>query len=115
MNSIIIELEKALIDLSMPHVKLKSLIADDFVEYGKSGHVYHQKDVFEWLDNNPKRKIHAFDFQLKALSKNIALLTYVSEETENHQTFQVYRSSLWKKRQDQWQIIFHQGTLKNAT
>jgi len=115
MNSIIIEFERALMNLSMPNAKLKSFIADDFVEYGKSGNVYYQKDVFEWLDNNPKRKIHAFDFQLKTLNENVILLTYISEENENHEMFQVYRSSIWKKRQEQWQIIFHQGTLKNAT
>ncbi len=115
MNSIIIEFERALMDLSVPHAILKSMIADDFVEYGKSGNMYHQKDIFEWLDSNPQRKMHAFDFQLKPLNKNIVLLTYVSEETKNHQMFHVYRSSLWKKRQDQWQIIFHQGTIKNAT
>jgi hypothetical protein len=111
MDSILIEYEKALISLSLSHQKLKSLIADDFIEYGKNGHVYDQKDIFAWLDSNPKRKIQAFNFNLKFLSDNIALLTYISEELDN----KVNRTSIWIKRNNQWQMTFHQGTINNVT
>jgi hypothetical protein len=116
MDSILIEYEKALINLSLSHQKLKSMIADDFIEYGKNGHVYDQKDIFEWLDSNPKRKIKAFNFNLKFLGDNIALLTYISEELDNNNhALQVNRTSIWINRNNQWQMTFHQGTIKNVT
>lgn len=116
MDSILIEYEKALINLSLSHQKLKSMIADDFIEYGKNGHVYDQKDIFEWLDSNPKRNMQAFNFNLKFLSDNIALLTYISEELDNNNhALQVNRTSIWINRNNQWQMAFHQGTIKNVT
>jgi hypothetical protein len=46
----------------------------------------------------------------------MALLTYISEELDNNNhALQVNRTSIWINRNNQRQMAFHQGTIKNVT
>ena len=87
---------------------LNQLLADDFVEFGVSGIIYHKKDILVLLpkEKNPV-EIVMFDFKLKQYAEDIVHVTY---KTLQHEKLAL-RSSLWKKNQiNEWQMCFHQGT-----
>ena len=90
---------------------LNRLLADDFLEYGKSGSVYTKKNVIEaLLQEEDNIIITLFDFEVKLLAENVILALY---KTKTSNSKVVLRSSIWKKHITLgWQIIFHQGTLK---
>ncbi|MBC7540067.1 MAG: nuclear transport factor 2 family protein [Bacteriovorax sp.] len=96
--------------------RLEQLIADDFYEFGSSGNVWTKKDILTRLpleDKNSSLKIESRDYKVKELSADIFLLTYVSFRENNLIEERVaLRSSLWRKGQTHWQMIFHQGTFK---
>ncbi len=91
--------------------ELNQLLADDFLEYGKSGNIYTKKNTIEaLLQEESKIEITLFNFRVKLLAENIILALY---ETKTSNNKVVLRSSIWKKNITLgWQIIFHQGTLK---
>ena len=91
--------------------ELNKLLADDFLEYGKSGDVYTKKNVIEdLLQEENKITITLLDFEVKLLAENVILALYKTKTSNNKV---VLRSSIWKKHITLgWQIIFHQGTLK---
>ena len=90
--------------------ELNRLLADDFLEYGKSGSVYTRKNVIEaLLQEENKIIITLFDFEVKLLAENVMLALYKTKTSNNKV---VLRSSIWKKHITLgWQIVFHQGTL----
>ena len=51
------------------------------------------------------------EFACEVVAEGIALVTYRSERTEpNGETSEALRSSLWVRRDQRWQMVFHQGT-----
>lgn len=87
--------------------KLETLIAEDFVEFGSSGCRYLKKDILDALPHEKFEVEEVTDFKEVALGMEAVLLTYTI--TINGQ--RSFRSSIWKLNTDQWQLIFHQGTL----
>jgi glyoxylase I family protein len=104
------ELEEALL---LPDVRkskrLGELIADDFVEFGSSGRTYTKPDLVEALQTEAPVRQTAADFRVSVLAKDVALLTY---RTHRHSIppLRTLRSSVWRLRDCQWQMIFHQAT-----
>ncbi|MFZ1082797.1 MAG: DUF4440 domain-containing protein [Candidatus Kryptoniota bacterium] len=94
--------------------ELVSLIADDFVEFGSSGLVYNKEQVLEGLIHVPSLGIIMENFQVKQLASNIVLATYraVKRDDAKLTTMQSLRSSIWRRSDGRWQIVFHQGTMK---
>jgi hypothetical protein len=92
------------------------LLADNFIEFGRSGGVYRKDEVVRSLAaetheiNAPKRT--ATDFKLTSLADDIVLLTYrsVRRFTDSGQEQHSLRSSIWKFIGGRWQMMFHQGT-----
>ena len=85
------------------------LLADDFVEFGSSGSVYGRAEIIEALGrevHHAATPILAFDYELKRLSDDVALLTYRTTSSAG----QSMRSSIWRRKAGRWQMIFHQGT-----
>jgi len=104
--TLIQQLEQSLLDHSVRQSpeQVNKLIADDFVEFGSSGQVYHKQNCIK-PDENP-RKFVVSDFKVKELSKDVMLATY--KTTEDGAA--ALRSSVWRRHDDAWQMIFHQGT-----
>ncbi len=101
--------ERALANRDQGLVKtpLTSLIADKFEEIGQSGKRITQKDVLSWLmspENIPDIELQNFRFEV--ISDNSILVKYESLSRRGL----VYRSSLWIKKIENWQMIYHQGT-----
>lgn len=109
------ELEKA---LANPEIRksiseLSNLLADDFIEFGSSGRVYNKKQTIKALRKIESSKISLINFKFKQINKQCILVTYKSVVTDERQKKHSLRSSLWKKENGKWKIVFHQGTNLN--
>ena len=95
------------------------LLDDDFVEFGRSGAVYTKAETVAALiagDEVVRWATDLADFATRFLSADLALVTYVSfrrygEGRTDHRSL---RSSVWRRRDGQWRMVFHQGTPKNS-
>ena len=86
--------------------EIAHLIADDFLEFGASGGIWTKADLVEQLPDEPFTHRTISDFAVKPLSAHTALVTYQCHTNANHSL----RSSIWRKHDEQWQMVFHQGT-----
>ncbi len=81
---------------------LLSLIADDFVEFGRSGRVWTRDSIRELLEGSPGPPVPIDRFEVAELGDGVALVTYRAALAN--------RSSVWVRRDGRWQLRFHQGT-----
>lgn len=89
-----------------------ALLADDFLEFGRSGGVYLKEEVVRGLaverDRQPS-EFTAHGYELRALAVGVLLLTYrTTRRQESVPDLHTLRSSVWKLSIDRWQIAFHQ-------
>lgn len=107
-KDIIFGLEQKLLDSatrkSANH--LSELISDDFREFGQSGKEYNKQDVLKALPDEKERDFLVDEFKVNNLSESVALATYISIEGSQ----KTLRSSIWKKSNNEWKMVFHQGT-----
>jgi hypothetical protein len=90
------------------------LLADDFLEFGRSGKVYGKEQVVRSLaaerDSEPS-ELTAYGYELRTLSAGVLLLTYRTiRRREGLPELHTLRSSVWKLIAGRWQMTFHQGT-----
>ena len=109
------QLEERLLQPDVRHSpgELEKYLAEEFVEYGSTGRVYDRQAIIDELGSESALRFSLTDFKLQMLSPEIALATYcaVCDDGASGDKTHSRRSSLWKKTGDQWQIVFHQGTL----
>lgn len=86
--------------------EISRLIADDFTEFGASGGIWNKADLVEQLPRQPFTQRTISEFAVKPLSENTALVTYQCHTAASNSR----RSSIWRKQDEQWQMVFHQGT-----
>ncbi|WP_110946853.1 nuclear transport factor 2 family protein [Pseudomonas bohemica] len=91
---------------------LDELLAADFVEFGASGGVWNKTDVIAGLKTELYVARRITDFEIRELADNVVLATYQchAESTEHKLASVTLRSSIWHKRLERWQLVFHQGT-----
>jgi hypothetical protein len=108
------ELEKKLVDPDLRRTpeKLAPLLADEFTEFGSSGHAYDKKRILFLLRRQIPMRLSIEEFRLIPLSDSAALVTYRAgtESTRTIASHYSLRSSLWVLRGGAWQMVFHQGT-----
>jgi hypothetical protein len=93
---------------------VEKLLAEGFVEFGRSGRAYQRDEVIRSLSSEgsaARGEVIAEDFALKRLAGDVVLLTYrsfavVEGRTERH----ALRSSIWTLADDRWRMVFHQAT-----
>jgi hypothetical protein len=111
LSTLLRELENKLLDPTVRQspAELGRLLADEFVEFGSSGNVYHKQDCVGGI---PPVRIDVSDFQARLLAPGLALVTYraFNHEPSRPHLAHTLRSSIWKLIGGQWQMIFHQGT-----
>lgn len=92
--------------------KLESLLSDDFMEIGASGRMRGKDQTIRDLLTEDSSDIRANDFELRTLSNDVAQLIYKSDDGRH-----AIRNSIWKVKNNQWRMIFHQATLtgKNSS
>jgi hypothetical protein len=81
---------------------LDRLVSDQFVEFGNTGRGYTKADVIAQILASPVVKVDVSDFQVLAVSADVALATYRTPAS--------LRSSLWRREDGHWRCVFHQGT-----
>lgn len=87
------------------------MTAADFWEFGASGQRHSRDQVLDVLDRRTPdpAELHwkTRDFHCRALGPDAYLLTYTLEPGERVSR----RTTIWRRDGEQWQIVFHQGTL----
>ncbi len=96
--------------------KMASLLSPHFYEFGASGKVWTREQTLECLHSEVgTRKIESRDFKATPFSEDVVLVTYTSVHAHEGDSPQEFlRSSIWRISSGQWQIEFHQGTLKSV-
>ena len=82
--------------------------AADFMEFGRSGRTYSRQQIIR----TERAPIDAelSNLQLRELDLATALITYVSIARFGTDVEYAYRSSIWTRGTNGWQMRFHQGT-----
>jgi len=86
---------------------LMSLIAEDFVEFGRSGRIWTALSIKEILEAPPGEAVRIEDFEVVELADGVVLATYLVPGPPS-----VNRSSIWVHRGGRWLLRFHQGTAR---
>ena len=91
--------------------KMAALLADNFMEYGRSGRVYDKAAVLEMADKPFDGLLSLNGFSAKALAPSVALIRYATVlRRSDGNEFHSLRSSIWTRSGQRWQLVFHQGT-----
>ncbi|MEM1145571.1 MAG: DUF4440 domain-containing protein [Pseudomonadota bacterium] len=112
-QDLIRELEESLLSdrVRKSEERLAEFLSDDFEEFTSIGTSY-DKDFA--LRNIPKQTgiRHIIEqSEVRLLSSDIALITYRAVSySESAEPAASLRSSLWRRTDDRWQMVFHQGT-----
>ncbi|MGL4911417.1 MAG: DUF4440 domain-containing protein [Romboutsia sp.] len=111
----ILELENKLLkaEVRKSSEKIRNLVADNFYEICSSGKIYKYNIGDTFYNKNVRFEI--FDFNSILLSNDYILTTYKLKKYSRLSNDIEYtlRSSIWKCFNDQWKMIFHQGTIMN--
>ena len=91
---------------------LEALLADEFIEFASDGCAYTKTQVVAALQREVPFSRSLTDFRLLALGDNIVLATYRAHRRaeSSGEVVESLRSSVWTRRDDHWQLLFHQGT-----
>ena len=91
--------------------ELIHIIDKDFIEIGSSGKIYNREDVIAALKAEAPVNISIKNFRIKILSDDIVMALYTTVNNNISGAGSISeRSSVWKKREGVWHILFHQGT-----
>ncbi len=112
------ELEERLLQPNMRRSAqdIAHLLADEFLEFGSSGRIFDKQQIIENLQNEPVESLtrrSTAEFNTSVLAAGVVLVTYrlVRHSTDSEDSVYSLRSSIWKLIDDQWAMVFHQGTL----
>jgi hypothetical protein len=90
----------------------EAMTAESFWEVGASGRRYSREFVLDTLEQRfsaPHDDVwETSDFQCQQLGEAVYLLTYTLIQDRKRVT---RRTTIWKKREDGWKILYHQGTI----
>ena len=89
---------------------MERVLAEDFVEFGRSGRVYQRIDTLLAPVQSIQAAIPLPNFNVRLLTKDIAQVTYNSEITVDGIVQIGRRSSIWSRSTAGWVLRFHQGT-----
>jgi hypothetical protein len=98
--------------------RLEQLLHADFHEVGRSGRPYDRATVLRFLsEQQSPPPVLSGDFAVRELASGAALLTYRSAHRRPDGALELhtYRSSVWVQADDQWQLLYHQGTPAMST
>ncbi len=110
----IIGLEKRLFqaDVRTSATELNKMLDDDFMEFGSVGGIYSKEQIINSLEAEPEVEIMVKEFDLRQLSSDVVLIAYralIRYKGIGREKCSL-RSSIWKLTDDNWRLIFHQGT-----
>lgn len=109
------KLEESLLDTAVRHDrrKMRSMLAENFLEFGSSGRVWTRNSIIELLAQETEFVPPTIeDFRCAFLSDDVTLVTYrtVRTDPETGEVLVSLRSSIWTNESGAWRMRFHQGT-----
>jgi hypothetical protein len=99
-------------DVRHSATELEKLLAEEFIEFGSSGQIYNRDRIIAALADERTAQTLILEFQVHVQTLDLVLVTYRAESpvAENRSSNSSLRSSLWKRTDQGWQMVFHQGT-----
>lgn len=115
LKNLIIGLEKELLEPAVRSAasgRLDAFLADEFFEFGQSGKRYAKRDILAALPADGEQRFVPSNFEMIVLASDIVLLTYFVEQSslDDGATRSSWRSSIWKRYDQDWRMLFHQAT-----
>ncbi len=116
-----LELRRNEEDMLRPEVrfsreKMHALLDNEFLEFGASGKIYSKEQTIDVQPQEIGAQLPLPDFSARLLAPTVALVTYRSIQMFSDGTVkEARRSSIWRKSEKGWRIVFHQGTLLHPT
>jgi len=94
--------------------KMSALLAEDFIEYGRSGRIYDKAAILDSADLPFASRLSMHGFSAKALAPSVVLVRYatVLRRTDGSESHSL-RSSIWTRTGSGWRLVFHQGTARD--
>jgi hypothetical protein len=91
-----------------------TVMSEDYWEVGASGRRYNRDFILKTLAQHPPIDANlanwrATEFKLQKLAPGTYLLTYALDQAGRT----TRRSTLWQKTAEDWQVLYHQGTITN--
>ena len=111
-----LELKLLQSDLTAHPGLIDELLAEDFEEIDHQGTIHSRNDVINWLMRKDSSIHWAFkDFRIKAISGDVVLAIYALQKPDqpDAEGGGSTRTSLWRYRNNQWKMVFHQASRKN--
>ncbi len=90
--------------------ELNALLAEEFVEFASSGRVCSKDEIVRELLESPIFDIEIDSVRVRHVGDNAVLMTYRSWRVGEEDTATSLRTSIWQQRNNEWRLIFHQGT-----
>ena len=86
-------------------------LSEDFREFGSSGRMLDRDEVIRARQLDTGRRFLLSDFRTTMLSPDVVLATYrvASTDTSTGASSSSLQSSVWKKHDGKWRLVFHQG------
>lgn len=115
-------LETALLDpdVRRSRERVDALLSDEFVEFASSGVAYDKARILEVLQDealadDPVTRSIAH-FEVVRLDDDLALTRYrlLRRRSTQDMPTQSLRSSVWRRSEGRWRMLFHQGTMVPA-
>jgi hypothetical protein len=98
-------------ELGTSRADFERMTAEDFWEIGASGRRYSREYVLEVLEERHRSALEdrweTEDFRCQELATGLYLLTYTLRQGARV----TRRATIWRRVAQEWQIVFHQGTL----
>lgn len=95
-------------------VALEALLDAEFRETGASGHLYDRKTALQALEqgsagepDDGAASPQMSELRCLRLAEEVYLLTYLL----SHPDRPTRRSSIWRRIDGEWRIVYHQGTV----
>jgi hypothetical protein len=96
--------------------RLSELLDDSFFEIGQSGATFRKADIVIGLplEASSSEILRATEMQERSLGDGLIQLIYRCEAADSASDAIIrysWRSSIWRKSNSKWQLLFHQGTM----
>jgi hypothetical protein len=92
--------------------QVDALLHPDFFEFGASGRRWGRREIIEALAGEDRGAgaalvVTVAELDGRRLADGLVLVTYTSEGDQRR----CRRSSIWRRTEAGWRVLFHQGTL----
>ena len=94
---------------------LASVLAEEFSDFCRFGHVYDRDDLIKAPADGPKVEVEFpfEDFEVELLAPSVALITYVNTVVKDGDRQRARRTSVWVDSDNGWKLRHMQATTLN--